>query len=85
MRDGQVESQLREIFSTVLNLPAAEVIPALTPDTCSSWDSLHHIHLVSAIDEVFSIKLTIEQQMEIMSFDLAVDVVSEALSAPKPA
>ena len=79
MSAESVETKLREIFATVLDLPAEEVVDSLSPDTCAKWDSLHHIHLVSAIDETFSIELTFEQQIEILNFDLAVEVVREAL------
>lgn len=74
-----VEATLREIFATVLGLTAADIVDSLSPDTCSRWDSLHHVHLINAIDETFGIELSVEQQVEMMNFDLAVEVVREAL------
>lgn len=71
---------LKTLFATVLELPIERITLELSPDNCAEWDSLRHIHLVSAIDETFEISLTFEQQMEIMTFDLAIDVVTEALS-----
>lgn len=80
MSTDTVHERLVEIFSVVLKLPADAVTADLSPDSCATWDSLHHVHLVSAIDEVFGITLTFEQQMEIMTFDLAHDVVREAIA-----
>lgn len=79
MTAENLEDQLRQIFSVVLDVPSEEILPELSPDTCSTWDSLHHIHLISAIDETFAIQLSVEQQIEMMTFDLTIDVVREAL------
>jgi acyl carrier protein len=76
-----MEHKLREIFAVVLDLPKESVVPELSPDTCASWDSLQHIHLVCAIDESFGIELSVEQQIEMMTFDLTLDVVREATSS----
>ncbi len=81
MLTENMEHQLREIFAVVLDLPNERIVPELSPDTCASWDSLQHIHLVSAIDETFGIELPVEAQIEMMTFDLTVDVVREAISA----
>ncbi len=81
MTRSEVAETLRSIFATILDLPAAAVTGDLSPDNCERWDSLHHIHLVSAIEEEFALKLGVEAEVEILSFDLAVIVVCEALAA----
>lgn len=80
MSADDVHERLVEIFAVVLKQPPESVTKDLSPDSCETWDSLHHVHLVSAIDEVFGITLTFEQQMEILTFDLALDVVREAVA-----
>ncbi len=80
MTPDNLTEQLKTLFATVLELPVDRVTPELSPDNCAEWDSLRHIHIVSAIDETFEVTLTFEQQMEIMTFDLAIDVVTEALN-----
>ncbi len=79
MTRDEVAEQLRTIFAAVLQLSPEAVGPELSPDTCEAWDSLHHIHLMSAIDETFGITLDIEQQIEILTFNLGVEVVYEEL------
>jgi acyl carrier protein len=76
----KVTAHLTEIFAAVLQLPAGSIDPTLSPDTCEMWDSLHHLHLMSAIDETFAFHLDMEQQVEILTFDLAVEIVCEALA-----
>jgi len=80
MNSDMVQDKLVEIFAVVLKLSAESITKDLSPDSCAEWDSLHHVHLVSAIDEAFGITLEFEQQMEIMTFDLAIDVVREVLA-----
>jgi acyl carrier protein len=72
---------LRDIFAAILGLAPHEVVAELSPDTCEAWDSLHHIHLVNAIQEAFGIALDIEQQVEILSFALSEVITWEALQA----
>ena len=80
MERDLITENLRTIFSTTLNLSPEEITDELSPDTCELWDSLHHIHLVAAIDEEFEITLDIEQQIEMLNFGLAVEVVSEVMN-----
>jgi acyl carrier protein len=78
---NDVTEALREIFATILELPPASVTAELSPDTCEKWDSLHHIHLVSAIEERFEITLGVEAEVEILTFELAVIVVCDILKS----
>ena len=70
---------MREIFAAILQLPPEKIVFGLSPDDCEKWDSLHHIHLVNAINETMGVDLTVEQQIEMLTFDLAVEVVQEAI------
>ncbi len=81
MTRDDVASKLKTIFATVLELPESSVGPKLSPDTCEKWDSLHHIHLVSAIEETFGLSLGIEAQVEILNFELGIIIVCESLQA----
>lgn len=81
MTPDQIEPTLKEIFSTILGVEVSDIGPDLSPDTCSKWDSLHHIHIVTAIEQEFGVELSVEQQVEILTFDLAHEVVKEVLAA----
>lgn len=79
MNRTEVRERLREIFAVILDLRPEEVVPGLSPDSCEKWDSLHHIHLVNAIQETFSVTLDVEQQVEILTFELGEVIVWDAL------
>ncbi|MBT3172099.1 MAG: acyl carrier protein [Rhodospirillaceae bacterium] len=79
MSEQNIEQRVREVFVAILQLPPEKVVLELSPDDCEQWDSLHHIHLVNAINETLGVDLTVEQQVEMLTFDLAVEVVKEAM------
>ncbi len=79
MIEPTLEETIRQIFATILQLSPQEVSPGLSPDTCERWDSLNHIHLINAINETLEVDLSVEQQVEILNFDLALEVVSEVV------
>jgi acyl carrier protein len=81
MTDAAIDSSLRKIFSTILDVPLEAVDDGLTPPSCPQWDSLNHIHLVNAIEEEFDITLDFEQQMRILSLGAAVGIVRAALKS----
>ena len=79
MSEQNIEERVREIFAAILQLPPEKIVLGLSPDDCEQWDSLHHIHLVNAMNETLGVDLTVEQQIEMLTFDLAVEVVQEAI------
>ena len=79
MNDQEIEQSVRDIFVAILQISPEKVVLKLSPDDCEQWDSLHHIHLVNAINETLGVDLTVEQQVEMLTFDLAVEVVKEAM------
>ena len=81
MKRTEVRERLREIFAAILDMQPAEIVPSLSPDSCEKWDSLHHIHLVNAIQETFGISLDVEQQVEILTFELGELITWETLKA----
>jgi acyl carrier protein len=59
---------LRTIFSSVLGISEDEVIPTLSPQTVSSWDSLNAIILLTEIEKAFNLKFDFEEAMSIKNF-----------------
>lgn len=78
LETDRIESQLRSIFSTVLDIPVEQVVSALSPQSCPQWDSLNQIHLVNAIEEEFGFSMSLEDQMRMLSFEVAVQIASQS-------
>lgn len=81
MTRDDLNAQLRNIFSMLLDEPSNNIAADTSPDTTEKWDSLMHIKLVSAIEEEFEVQITPEDQFEMMSFELVGDILQEKLQA----
>ena len=49
---------LEKIFAEVFAIPESSVAVTLELRHISSWDSMSHMHLITRIEEVFSVQLT---------------------------
>jgi acyl carrier protein len=81
MSPTDIEQRLTVIFSTILGAPADGITPQLSPETCPKWDSLNQIHLINGIEEEFGIQLEFEDQMRLLSFGIAIEIVGATLAA----
>lgn len=73
------EDRLKAVMSTVLKVPAAEIGPDSSADTIASWDSLHHMNLVLAVEQEFGVTIPDEDAAEVTSYRLLKLVLEEQL------
>ena len=64
MRDDDV----RRIFANAFNLPVADVLPEMSPETVDAWDSFGHMELITTIETELGVKLTMDEIIAIDSF-----------------
>lgn len=80
MTADDIPSRLVSLFATVLKQPESAIEDSLSPETCGTWDSLNHIHLVNGIEEAFGVMLEFDEQMNMNSFARAREIVAAALA-----
>jgi len=56
-----VNAKLVEIVAELFDLEPAAVDDALTPEDVELWDSMNHLRLVSAVEQEFQIKLSMQE------------------------
>ena len=56
-----MNEKLVEIVAELFDLAPAAVDDALTPEDVELWDSMNHLRLVSAVEEEFQIKLSMQE------------------------
>jgi acyl carrier protein len=56
-----VNQRLTQVLCDVLDLDPAVVGPNLTRDEVDQWDSLNHLKVVTAVEEAFDLKLTMQE------------------------
>ena len=67
--------QLIDVFAEVLEVDPGELNEDSSPDTVENWDSLSAMHLVSAIEQNFSVKLSTREMMKMVTIGLARDTL----------
>jgi acyl carrier protein len=62
-----VEGMLREILAELLQLDEGEITRELTRDQVSSWDSLTHLRLITALEEEFHFRFSMKEIQSVNS------------------
>ena len=81
MTRDALDAALKEIFCDMFDLEPSEVTYETSPDTILKWDSLAHVRLISALEERFSLQISPEDQVEMLTFELVGDVLGDKLAA----
>jgi len=63
-RETTVRPELVEIFRDVFEFEGP-IVQYTSPDDVDRWDSLQHIALVRAIEQMFGITLSMDEMMEL--------------------
>jgi|SaaInlStandDraft_6_1057023.scaffolds.fasta_scaffold450717_1 acyl carrier protein len=74
-----MDEQLKEVFATALDLETDEIEEDCTQDSLEDWDSLGHLNLISEIEKIFKVKVTMDEVMEMTTYAKVKKVVSDHL------
>ncbi len=61
MSSPQLLDRVRSIAADVLEVPLAQLTPDSSAETIESWDSVHHLNLVLALEQEFKIQFEPEE------------------------
>jgi acyl carrier protein len=56
-----VNQRLTQVLCDVLDLDPGRVAPDLMREEVDQWDSLNHLKVVTAVEEAFDLKLTMQE------------------------
>ena len=73
----ELDERIKRTISDVMGVPAATISESSGPDTIPSWDSLHHVHLVVALEGEFRVSFNPDDLLELVS----VPAIRQAVSA----
>jgi len=62
-----VFARIQRTLAQVLDLPVDRVRPDTDQQSVPGWDSLHHVHLISAIESEFGVSIDPEDWLELTS------------------
>jgi acyl carrier protein len=80
--DAEIDDRLTELFRAVFELRSDSDARSARQVTTTSWDSLGHVSLVTALESEFEIVISTVDSIEITSYEAARLLVQELLSSP---
>jgi acyl carrier protein len=69
----------RAIVADIFEVPLERVLPESSPDTIETWDSIHHLNLVLALEQEFGIQFSPEEIEQLLSVELIVALLAEKI------
>lgn len=81
VQSKRVLKRVLGIAADVFQVPESSLSAASTPDTVESWDSLHHLQLVLALEQEFGIQISPEEIEQLLSIELTAALMEEKLQA----
>lgn len=74
-----IEEKIRDIMADVLEIED-EITDDFGPEDSPVWDSMHHLRLMTAFEEEFKIKFTMEAVQSMVSFKLIKENIADHLA-----
>lgn len=74
-----MEQRIKQIMSDILDVEFYEINANTSVDSTSSWDSLAHINLMSAIEQEFEIELTVAEIESMHSYRSIIQHLNERI------
>lgn len=59
-----MDQQIRELFATILQVPADQIHDASEPGALEQWDSMQHLILVSGFEEELGVEVDPEEAID---------------------
>ena len=74
-----MENQLKSILGKVFDLEAEEIEDETSPENVGLWDSLNHLRLITEIEKVFRIRLSMKEVRSMVSYAKIREIVAQHL------
>jgi acyl carrier protein len=77
----QLLRRVTAIAADVLSVPESSLTEKSSPDNIETWDSLHHLSLVVALEQEFQVQFSPEEVEQLLSIELIMALIDEKLTA----
>src|ERR1019366_6210832 len=77
----RVLKKVLAIAADVFQVDELSIGPASSPDSIETWDSLHHLSFVVALEQEFSVQISPEEIEQLLSLELTAALMEEKLQA----
>jgi acyl carrier protein len=77
---GQTSLVLNKVLAVatdVFQVPQSTLGPGSSPDSIDTWDSLHHLSFVVALEQEFNVQFSPEEIEQLLSIELTTALLEE--------
>ncbi|HEY4240957.1 MAG TPA: acyl carrier protein [Kofleriaceae bacterium] len=67
--------QIRSVVAQTFGVPLASVTEASSSDTIEAWDSMHHLHLIIALEAELGVSIEPDEAVELTSVKKILEAV----------
>jgi acyl carrier protein len=71
-----MNERVRHILGVVLEMPEQQISESLSAEDASSWDSIHHLNLVMALEEAFGVSFSSDELSRLTSYRAIADALA---------
>lgn len=71
-----METQIREIIADILDVKESEIDNEFSPESTNTWDSMNNLRLITAFEDEFDIKLTMEEIQGMVNYSKILETIS---------
>jgi len=72
--------RVRSIAADVLEVPTATITPATSPEDLDTWDSVHHLNLVLALEQEFNLQFEPEEIDQMKDIQHILDILGSKVA-----
>jgi len=72
--------RVRQIAADVFDVPLDAVTSQSSPETIENWDSLQHVTLVVALEQVFAVQFLPEEISEMLTIERIASLVEQKMA-----
>ena len=74
---NKLEDRIKNVMSSVFELPVEQINENSSPDTIGSWDSLKHMNLIVALEEEFGMEFSDDEILEMLNYKLIKNILGK--------
>jgi acyl carrier protein len=72
--------RVRGIAADVLEVPGSKIVPQSSPETIDTWDSVHHLNLVLALEQEFNLQFEPEEIDQMKDIQHILDILGSKVT-----
>ena len=78
---NMIDERIKQVMVAVFEVEADSICEDSSPDTIEAWDSLHHMNLVVALEEEFTVVFNDEQIGDLLNYKIIKLAISELINS----